>query len=89
MKTFYVLTVAAVVIFLATAQGEDYRDNSKEFEDESQDFLTNRVKEWRRRQQLRSMFDPNCLVWTRRNSNCFSRKRSYNNRQVSFLLLLS
>lgn len=82
MKTLFVLPLATVLLFLATSRGEEH-EKFKDFEDESQDYVADRVKEWRQRQQLRSMFDPNCLVWTRRNSNCFNgKKRSYDSRQA-------
>ena len=82
MKTLYVLTFAAMVVIVSTFQEEDY-DTVRDVENEFQDYFTNRVNE--RREKLRSLFDPNCLVWTRRNRKCFNgKRRSFDTRQVSY-----
>ena len=84
MKTLYVLAVTAVVMFVATSRGEDY-ESFRDVEDESQDYYANKVKEWRR-EQLKTLFDPQCLVWSRRKNNCFV-KRSFGKRKVIFIFI--
>ena len=87
MKTSQALVIIAIVAAsLALSQaapGEGF-DAWKDAEDESQsDVFSNRIQE--RREQLRSMWDPSCVVWSRRaNGNCFLRKRSYRSRKVIF-----
>ena len=80
MKTLYVFLVAALVMFLATCRGDSY-GKFRDVENDFQDGLTNKVNE--RREQIKSMFDPGCLIWTRRNPACFNGKRSFDGRQVS------
>ena len=80
MKTQCVFVVAVVVMFVATCRGNGY-DTFKNVENDFQDRFTNKVNE--RREQIKSLFDPGCLVWTRRNPDCFRGKRSFGERQVS------
>ena len=83
MKTLCVFVVAAVVMFVATCRGDGY-DTFRNVENDFQDRFRNKVNE--RREQIKSMFDPGCLIWTRRNPECFSGKRSFDARQVSIFL---
>ena len=80
MKTQCVFVVAVVVMFVATCRGNGF-DTFKNVENDFQDRFTNKVNE--RREQIKSLFDPGCLVWTRRNPDCFKGKRSFGERQVS------
>lgn len=84
MKTLYVFAVAAVVMFVATCRGDGY-DTLRDVENDFQDRFTNNVNE--RREQMKSMFDPRCLLWTRRNPKCFNGKRSFGTRQVMHLFI--
>lgn len=85
MKTLYVLTIAAMAVIVSTFREEDY-DTLRDVDNEYQDYFTNRVNE--RREMLREMFDPKCLVWTRRNRACFNgKRRSFDARQVMFQLI--
>ena len=90
MKTSQALVITAIVVaslsLCQAAPGEGF-DAWRDTQDESQsDVISNRIQE-RRREQLRSMSDPNCLVWSRRASKgCFLRKRSYRSRKVIFCL---
>ena len=88
MKTLQVLAVLTIVAAAVTSRGEreEGYDTFRDVEDESQDFFTNRVQE--RREQLRNMLDPACLVWSRRTGQCWrGGKRSYNTRKVTLLYL--
>ena len=87
MKTTQVLAVFGIVVFLAFSRGAagDGYDALRDAEAETQaDFFTNRIEE--RREELRRLSDPTCLVWSRRANNCFLRKRSYSVRKVIFSL---
>ena len=77
MKTLYVCVVALVVMFVSTCRGGGY-DKFRDVENDFQDRFT---KE--RREQIKSLFDPGCLIWTRTNPECFRGKRSFGARQVS------
>lgn len=85
MKTLYVLTIAAMVVIVSTYREEDY-DTLRDVNNEFQDYFTKRANE--RREQLRNMFDPKCLVWTRRSRKCYSGKRGFDIRQVMFFFLI-
>lgn len=80
MKTLCVFVVAVVVMFVAACRGDGY-DTFKNVKNDFQDRLTNKVNE--RREQIKSLFDPGCLIWSRTNPACFNGKRSFDERPVS------
>jgi len=79
MKTLNVFLVAAVVTFLAICRGDRY-GKSRDVENDFQDRMINKVNE--RREQMKSMFDPSCITWTRRKTDCLKRKRNFGAQQV-------
>lgn len=89
MKTVQVLAVLTIVVFVAMSRGErrETFDAFREEDDAPRDFFTNRIQE--RREQLRNMLDPGCLVWSRRANKCFKRKRSYSARQVTLFFVIN
>ena len=78
MKTLCIFVVAVVIMFVATCRGDSY-DKFREVEDDFQDPFTNKVNERREK----SMFDPRCVLWTRRKAGCVKAKRNFGSRQVS------
>ena len=81
MKTLCIFVVAVVIMFVATCRGDSY-DKFREVEDDFQDPFTNKVNERREK----TMFDPRCVLWTRRKAGCVKAKRNFGSRQVSNFL---